>query len=254
VSNVSHELRTPLASIRGMAETLWIHGESDPDLRERYLPRIVSQTDRLARLATQLLDLAQIESGNLIGRFEPVSLQSVVADAMQDCASGADERGVRLVDRVPPDLPPVRGDRDRLVQVFLNLVDNAIRYTPEDGSVEVAATVMDDAVQATVRDTGEGIPEEELPHIFERFFRVDRSRSRRGGGTGLGLSIVRDIVHAHQGSIRVDSVPGEGTCFRLVFPLLPADEEGTSFEPPSAAGYEEAHESELAVEPGTVRG
>ncbi|MBA2320452.1 MAG: HAMP domain-containing protein, partial [Deltaproteobacteria bacterium] len=139
VSDVSHELRTPLASIRSITETLMAHGRTDPDLIERYLPRIVVQVDRLARLATQLLDLAQIESGNLIAHEARVELGNVVDEVFGVVAPAATERGVQLVRAFPKGLPAFRADRDRIVQVFLNLVDNAIRYTPRNGTVEVGA-------------------------------------------------------------------------------------------------------------------
>jgi len=221
VSNVSHELRTPLASIRGMAETLTIHGDSDPELRSRYLPRIVAQTDRLARLATQLLDLAQIESGGLVNYFAPTSIVDVVDEALSTCSEKAAAGSVRMVVEVARDLPEVVADRDRLVQVFLNLVDNAIRYTPPRGSVTVTASAVTDGVEATVRDTGSGIPADHLPHIFERFYRVDQARTTKAGGTGLGLSIVEQIVKAHGGHIEAMSDVGQGTCFRVFLPLQP---------------------------------
>jgi signal transduction histidine kinase len=229
VSNVSHELRTPLAAIRGMAETLLTHGETDPDLRGRYLPRIVSQTDRLARLASQLLDLAQIESGNLLHRLEPVSVASVLDEVLSTCHEGAEQRGVRLVTDVPESLPLVPMDRDRMVQVLLNLVDNALRYTPMGGSVSVAARHGGGELAVSVRDTGKGIPPEHLPHLFERFYRVDPARTSRAGGTGLGLAIVKQIVEAHEGRIDVESTPGVGTTFTVTLPAgaaEPAREEG----------------------------
>ncbi|MCC2671772.1 MAG: signal transduction histidine kinase, partial [Armatimonadetes bacterium] len=162
VSNVSHELRTPLASIRGMAETLLVHGESDPELRQRYLPRIVSQTDRLARLATQFLDLALIESGSVLKFLTSVSLPSVFAEVASTSGERAESEGVRLRIDVPDDLPPIVADRDRLVQVFINLVDNAIRYTPPGGEVAIRSRLDGDQICATVSDTGSGIPPEHL--------------------------------------------------------------------------------------------
>jgi signal transduction histidine kinase len=219
VSNVSHELRTPLASIRGMAETLQQHGDEDPSLRDRYLPRIVAQTDRLARLASQLLDLAQIESGNLVGSFAPLSLPSVVDEAVHTCRDRADERGVRIEDRFPENLPAVAGDRDRLVQVFVNLIDNAVRHTPEGGRVTLTAACDDRWCAASVEDTGSGIPGEHLARLSERFYRVEEARSLRTGGTGLGLSIVQQIVEAHGGRISVESVVGQGTRFTFTLPL-----------------------------------
>lgn len=219
VSNVSHELRTPLAAIRGMAETIQQHGETDPDLRRRYLPRIISQTERLARLASQLLDLAQIESGNLISRFAPVHLGEVLTEVTQTCAGGASERGVEVITRVEPDLPPLEGDGDRLEQVFINLIDNAVRHTPPGGSVTASIRRIEQNLEVVIEDTGEGIPAEHLPHLFERFYRVDAARSRSGGGTGLGLSIVEQIVMGHHGSIHVESEVDRGTRFILKLPL-----------------------------------
>lgn len=217
VSNVSHELRTPLAAIRGMAETVMEHGASDPALVERYLPRTVAQTDRLARLATQLLDLAQIESGNILSDRQPVGPQEIAAEVTATLAPAAEQKGVRVHNLVPL-LPVVSGDRDRLVQVLINLVDNAVRHTPEGGEVRLEGRQLDGRVELLVIDSGEGIPEEHLPNLFTRFYRVDSSRNRRSGGSGLGLSIVREIVEAHGGSVEVESRPGEGTTFRVVLP------------------------------------
>jgi signal transduction histidine kinase len=219
VSNVSHELRTPLASIRGMAETLQQHGDTDPELRERYLPRIIAQTDRLARLASQLLDLAQIESGNLVDAFAAVSLPSVIEEAAETCRDRAQLGAVRIRLETPLYLPDVLGDRDRLVQVFVNLIDNAVRYTPEGGTITVSARCEDGMCTAAVEDTGAGIAPEHVPRLFERFYRVEESRSLRTGGTGLGLSIVREIVEAHGGRITVESAVGRGTRFELTIPV-----------------------------------
>lgn len=221
VSDVSHELRTPLASIRGMAETLMEHGESDPALRGRYLPRIVAQTDRLARLASQLLDLAQIESGNIVNFFGPTSMPEVIEEATHICSERAGERSVELLVEIADNLPEIVADRDRLVQVFLNLVDNAIRYTPAGGSVTVRAHWNGEQILTSVQDTGSGIPAEHLPHLFERFYRVDRARTVRSGGTGLGLSIVEQIIKAHGGTIEVASELGKGTRFDITLPLCP---------------------------------
>jgi signal transduction histidine kinase len=221
VSNLSHELRTPLAGIRGMAETMLQYRESDETLPDRYLPRIVLQTDRLARLAAQVLDLAQIESGNILGELTPIHLEQAVEETVQLLSPLARERGVELVRELSPELPPVLGDRDCLVQVFVNLLDNALRHTPSGGVVRVAAWEAGGRLVASISDTGCGIPREHLSHLFDRFYRVDSSRSRRSGGSGLGLSIVRGIVEAHGGSIRVESEFNVGTRFFLELPLQP---------------------------------
>lgn len=236
VSNVSHELRTPLASIRSMAETILTHGESDPALVSRYLPRIVHQTDRLARLSSQLLDLAQIESGNLLAEFLPVALPEVITTVYETCRESADQAGVLLTLENAQSLPPVAGDRDRLEQVFLNLVDNALRYTSSGGTVRITMWVEGSYVRADVEDTGAGIPPEHLAHLFERFYRVDPARSQSAGGTGLGLSIVEQIIHAHRGSIGVTSDVGRGTRFEVALPRWVsrpgAKDAGKSIQPP----------------------
>ncbi len=218
VSDVSHELRTPLASIRAITETLIAHGRSDPELADRYLPRIVTHTNRLARLATQLLDLAQIESGNLLGRRASVPLGPVVEEVVQTVADAALARGVEIVVDVAPDLPEVFADRDRLVQVFLNLVDNAIRHTPEAGTVAVRLRQRGHEVVGEVADTGIGMAPEHLPRLFDRFYRVEQARTARQGGSGLGLAIVKQIVDKHGGRIDVESAPGVGTTFRVMLP------------------------------------
>ena len=223
VSDVSHELRTPLASIRGLAETLLEYGPSDPELPGRYLPRIIGQTDRLARLASQLLDISQIESGTLVTSVQPLSLAPLVEEVVQGCAADADGREVRLVVDIPRDFPDVTADRDRLVQVLTNLIDNGIRHTPPGGRLTIRAEAMGDTVTLTGEDTGKGIPPEHLPHVFTRFYRVDPARSRGSGGAGLGLAIVQEIVRAHGGRVRVDSEVGQGTRFTIDLPLTRPD-------------------------------
>ncbi|MFO0604807.1 MAG: ATP-binding protein [Polyangiales bacterium] len=232
VSDVSHELRTPIAAIRTMAETLLQYGDSDPELCRRYLPRVVAQTERLARLAGQILDLALVESGNLLGALAPVPLAGVLQEVSQTQAERAATREVELTVNVPHLLPPVLGDRDRLIQVFLNLTDNALRHTPPGGRVTIAAHLNGDRVEASVEDTGEGIVPANLPHIFERFYRVDKARSMRSGGAGLGLAIVRQVVEAHGGVIDVASTPGVGTRFRIELPCV-VPEGRASLPPPS---------------------
>ena len=225
VSDVSHELRTPLASIRGMAETIVQHAARDPQLVDRYMPRIIAQTDRLARLASQVLDLAQIESGTLLTELSRVSVRSLVDQALHATMTAAEEKGVDLQADVADPIPEIQGDPDRLVQVLINLIGNAVRHTPSGGRVLLTARGEAGQVVVTVRDTGEGIPGEHLPFIFERFYRVDPARTRSGGGSGLGLSIVKQIVAAHGGQISVKSVVGEGTTFEVA---LPASGSGTS--------------------------
>ncbi|MGE0494743.1 MAG: sensor histidine kinase [Vulcanimicrobiota bacterium] len=218
VSDVSHELRAPLAAIRGMAETMVTHGEEDPALNQRFLPRIITQTDRLARLATQLLDLAQIESGNLASTLSDVDLHEVVDEAVSTARQGrGPEKAVEV--GLEPGLPNLRADRDRLVQMLLNLVDNALRHTPDDKCVRVMISQQGSRVEIVVADEGPGIAPEHLPHLFERFYRVDAARNVKVGGAGLGLSIVHQIVRVHGGKIAVESNLGEGTTFRILLPV-----------------------------------
>lgn len=218
VSDVSHELRAPLAAIRGMAETLVAHGEEDPALAKRYLPRIITQTERLARLATQLLDLAQIESGNLASSLSDVSLHEVVDEAVSTARQGRGrESGVEV--ELPDELPTLSADRDRMVQMLLNLVDNALRHTPAEKTVRVSAALNGNSVTLRVADEGPGIAPEHLPHLFERFYRVDSARNVKVGGAGLGLSIVHQIVRVHGGTITVESELGQGTTFSIELPL-----------------------------------
>jgi two-component system OmpR family sensor kinase len=232
VSDASHELRTPLTAIRSMAETILRYGDSDPGLSERYLPRIVAQTDHLARLATQLLDLALIESGRFSDARASLSLVEVLDEVALSYGSRAAELGVEFVVAVPARLPLVHGDRDHLLQVFVNLLDNAFRHTPAGGKVTLSAGSTGERVVASVGDTGRGIPSAHLPHLFERFYRVEPSRSTRSGGAGLGLAIVREIVVAHDGHIEVSSAVGEGTRFDITLPRLATDGR-SSHAPPS---------------------
>lgn len=218
VSDVSHELRAPLAAIRSMTETLIEHGDDDPELKERYLPRILSQTDRLARLATQLLDLAQIESGNLAQHFEEVNLRQALNEVVHTSEPKAKRAGVDVAIELESDEMTVRGSHDQIVQMLLNLVDNAVNYTPEGSRVVMKAFTDEGRTILVVEDNGPGIEQKNLPHLFERFYRVDQARTPNRGGTGLGLSIVQRIVQAHRGTIAVESEVGKGTSFRIELP------------------------------------
>lgn len=218
VSDVSHELRAPLAAIRTMTETLITHGEDDPELNGRYLPRIVSQTDRLARLASQLLDLAHIESGSTLQALDEVEVADLVSEVVHTAEQGAKDLGVTVRTDIEPGLPPIQADRDRLIQMLLNLVDNGISYTPSGSVVTVSAASLEDRLELRVEDNGPGIEASHIPHLFERFYRVDAARTPNRGGTGLGLSIVQRIVQAHRGEIEVESEVGKGTVFRITLP------------------------------------
>ncbi|MGE5552524.1 MAG: two-component system histidine kinase PnpS [Betaproteobacteria bacterium] len=224
VANVSHELRTPLTSLRGFVETLQDGAADDPATLHRFLQIIASETAHLGRLVDDLLDLSRLESGRLELRLSPVDLGDLIQRTVAFYAPAAQAKGLTLKATVPPDLPPVPGDEDLLEQVLRNLVDNAVKYTPEGGQVDVTAEVVsypDQRREAVVRvaDTGPGIPPEHLPRLFERFYRVDRARSRQLGGTGLGLAIVKHIAERHGGRAWVESEPGQGAAFSVALPL-----------------------------------
>ena len=222
VINVSHELRTPLASIRAMAETLLDGALHDSEVSEKFLGNIVREVDRLVRLSEDLTFLARAET--LPPARERFDLGDLVADMAERLATYADKRQVRVaLPQVMPALE-IEADRSELDQVFFNLLDNAIKYTPSGGSVEVILDRDKDTLSITVADTGIGILKEDLPRIFERFWRADRARRFPGeagtatGGTGLGLSIVKHIVEAHGGTIAADSELGKGSRFMVTLP------------------------------------
>lgn len=220
VSDVSHELRAPLAAIRSMAETLVLHGPEDPELSCRYLPRIIEQTERLARLASQLLDLDQIESGAIARSLSAVALDEVVEEAVATALGGRADELAKVTLELEEMVPVLFADRDRLVQMVLNLVGNALSYTPPSGTVTVTvAKAAPKGVEIRVADSGKGIPPTHLPNLFDRFYRVDSARTPNRGGAGLGLAIVKQIVESHGGTIEVTSAVGRGTTFRVYLPL-----------------------------------
>lgn len=214
IANVSHELRTPVSMIKGYVEAILSSAKDDPATLQRFLGTIERHANRLAMLIEDLLTSAELESGRAVLSLNPVSLRSVVDDVLKELEHRARSRGVTMTNDVPDFV--VLGDADRLQQVFTNLLDNAIKYGKPQGKVTVSAMALDEnRIQVHVTDDGPGIPPEALPRIFDRFYRVDKSRSRDQGGTGLGLSIVRDIVRAHGGEVWVQSKPGHGTTFFL---------------------------------------
>ncbi len=216
VANVSHELRTPLASLRAMAETLRDGGLQDRALAERFVDQILQEVDRMSRLVADLLDLSSLEAGVVRLRQEELEAGELVEAVAQRFRELASRKGVRLVVRRQE--ARVRGDPDRLEQAVGNLVANAVQYTPAGGRVEVGVEVHGDEVQVVVQDTGPGIPPEHLPRVFERFYRVDPSRSRAEGGTGLGLAIVKHVALAHGGRVEAGNRPGGGARFVLALP------------------------------------
>jgi len=223
VANVSHELRTPLTAIKGFAETLSSSGFQDRERATHFVSIIDRQAERLSRLIDDLLILSDLELGKMPVRVCPTSLAPIVRDVVELLAEPARRGGIEVEVDVGDGIR-VMGDPDRLAQVVSNLLDNAIKYTPGNGSVRIRAARPSgsDDVELTVEDTGAGIPAEDLPRLAERFYRVDKARIRELGGTGLGLSIVKHIVHAHGGTLRIDSRLGVGTTVTVTIPTCDA--------------------------------
>jgi two-component system, OmpR family, phosphate regulon sensor histidine kinase PhoR len=217
LSNVSHELRTPLSSIKLMLET--VLEAPDEEARDLFLPQALAQVDRLTSLVQQLLEQARAESGQLKLALRDVDLEEVARPIVSSFEPQAANKSVAL-ELLP--LRPVRveADPDRLAQVFVNLIDNALRHTSAGGRVKVELDARDSDAVVRIRDTGEGIPYRDLPRIFERFYVVDRSRTRGSGGAGLGLAIVKGIVDAHGGAISAESMLGRGTTFTIRLPIM----------------------------------
>lgn len=228
ISNLTHELRTPLSALYGYAETLQ-RGVEDKETSARFLGIIERQARRLARLLDDLVSLSDLERGVTPLKIEPLESRRVLSEAAELMQEQALRRGLRLEVRCPDGLPMLAADRDRLHQVMLNLIDNAIKYTPREGRVTVEArealgtdgTGEKLGLALSVTDTGEGIPAAAIPRLTERFYRVDRARSRELGGTGLGLAIVKHIVQLHHGTIRIDSKLREGTTVTIWIPASP---------------------------------
>ncbi len=219
VANVSHELRTPLSVIKGYTETL-VDGHRDMPVedRERFLRTIQRHADRLNSLLEDLLVLSRLESANPGLAPEPIALAKLIADVMDDYRSRPAALDRRLASEIDPAIGELPLDPLKITQVLENLLDNALKYTPPGSAIDVTARLRDAEIIVCVRDSGPGIPAEDLPHIFERFYRVDKGRSREKGGTGLGLSIAKHIVQLHGGRVWVESRLGEGASFFFSLP------------------------------------
>lgn len=223
VANVSHELKTPLTTVKSYVETLLDGADQDPAVRARFLRVVESETDRMVRLVRDLLHLSQLDQGTLQLDVQPYDLPLLAEEALARLAVTAERKGLRLERAWAPGLPPARVDRDKLMQVLLNILANAIEFTPEGGTITVAIDrAGPGALQVRVRDTGIGIPRPDQERIFERFYRVDKARSRMLGGTGLGLAIARQIVETLGGEISLESEPGRGTEVTFTVPAATA--------------------------------
>ena len=224
VANASHELRTPLTNIKLRSEAL-LSGIDDPTLAQRYLHQIDSEADRLGRLATTLLDLSRLDAAvdaQHSEEVDPLPLLQSVASAQR---MRLEQRGLTFVVDLPATLPPLCIWPEQLESILVNLLDNAGKYTPTGGTVSLSAQLNGQRLEISVADNGSGIPAEDLPHIFERFYRVDKARSRRNNpdnrspGAGLGLSIVKTLIEQNHGEVHVQSAPGQGTCIVVDFPV-----------------------------------
>ena len=229
IDNLSHELRTPLTTVGLLAETLSRDAEAagdaiPPKMRER-IGKIEVETGHLVQMVSEIMDLSRIESGTGLTLIDDLDLGRLAAASVERLRLFADRQGVALRVDVPDGLPPIRGDEARLGQVFVNLVHNAVKFSPNGGEVVVAVRPAEGELVASVQDHGIGIPRAAQPRIFERFYKVDRARVRgeTPGGTGLGLAIARHIVEQHGGRIWLESTEGGGSRFSFALPLVPED-------------------------------
>ena len=223
VANVSHELRTPLTNVRSYAETLRsAEGDIPQEMENSFLDIIISETDRMTHIVQDLLTLSRLDAGNTEMRFAPFSFRESVENVCRANAMEARRHGHSLTCTLAEDMPEISGDRQRLEQVVTNILGNAIKYTPDGGHIAVTGGGSGRSVWVEVADDGIGIPEKDRDRIFDRFYRVDKARSRESGGTGLGLSIAKEIVERHHGSLRLVPREGRGTTIRLVLPIDPS--------------------------------
>jgi len=217
ISNVSHELRTPLAAIKALTETLQSGALEDPPAAQRFLMQMETEVDSLSLMVSELLELSRIESGRVPLNLTPTRPMEIVNQAQERLHLQAERAGLTLKMEYPDELPDVMADASRVQQVVVNLLHNAIKFTPTGGQVTVSAEPNNDYICFTVEDTGIGISKEDLPRIFERFYKADRSRTT--SGTGLGLAIARHLVEAHGGRIWAESEIGKGSAFHFTIPL-----------------------------------
>ncbi len=216
VANVSHELRTPLTNIRSYAETLTENaGDLPPEMEKKFLGVILGESDRMTHIVSDLLTLSRFDSGRGELKLTRFSFGEVVQDLYNAVYMEAQRHDHTLTLELEPGLPAIRADRERIVQVMMNIVSNSIKYTLDGGRIDISAGRRGDRVWMVVSDNGIGIPEEDRPRIFERFYRVDKARSRQSGGTGLGLSIAKEIVDRHQGTLELEDKEGPGLAVRL---------------------------------------
>ncbi len=219
VANVSHEMRTPLTSIKGACETILSDPEMEEDMEQFFLNMAVDECDRMTRIVSDLLVLSRLDNKRTqwnIEQFDPDAMLVHICEVMQ---VDADAHSHKLFYTAQRDLPRITADKERVEQVVINILSNAIKYTPDGGKIDLYSRIVSDELEIKVKDTGIGIPPEDLPHLFERFYRVEKSRTSETGGTGLGLAIAKEIIEAHGGSISVASEPNVGTTVTIRLPL-----------------------------------
>ena len=227
VANVSHELRTPLTNIRSYTETLIdAAGDLPQETEIKFLGIVTSEAERMARIVTDLLTLSKLDYNQMDLRFTRFSTHAMLEAVYNAMVLNASEQGHSFQMEIPDTLPDMNGDRERLEQVIVNIVSNSIKYTPQGGHITLSARMQDERLlQIVVRDDGMGIPKNDVPRLFERFYRVDKARSREKGGTGLGLAIAKEMVEAHRGSIRLESELDKGTTVTILLPIdLPLED------------------------------
>ena len=235
---MSHELRTPLTSIKGYVEALLDGGKDEPATATAFLEIIMRQSNRLNLILDDLLQLSQIESGQVLFRREPVDLRALLERTVAVIKPLADKKHHTIELSLPDEYWVVEGDEERLVQVFINLLENAVKYTPDQGRISMAirnathlrTTPPRAMIEIVVADSGIGIPEADRPRVFERFYRVDKARSRELGGTGLGLAIVKHIVEAHSGQVWVEGNTPRGSRFVVHLPVAQESSTAVSTE------------------------
>lgn len=220
VANVSHELRTPLTTIKSYAETLLEGALDEPSIARQFLNVVNNEAERMTRLVNDLLELSRLDNKQTRWNKKALQPADILKDVISKMIVNVKKKNLALKTTISEDLPDIFADRDKIEQVFQNILSNAIKYTPEGGEISVSLDVIEDKIRIVFSDTGIGIPKEDLPRLFERFYRVDKTRSREMGGTGLGLSIAKEIVEAHDGSISIDSELNRGTKVTILLPSL----------------------------------
>jgi two-component system phosphate regulon sensor histidine kinase PhoR len=219
VANVSHELRTPLSILRGYIETLLDSAQTSRDELRRILGVMERHSKRLGLLLDDLLSLAKLESSNPNLELATVRLDELCLNVSRDWEKKFAEKNLHVIVDLAPGLPSVHADASRLQEILYNLLDNAVKYSPKNGEIRLRIEQREKEIALSVSDNGIGISKEDLPRIFERFYRADKSRSREEGGTGLGLAIVKHIAHLHRGRVEAESEPGKGTTIRVILPV-----------------------------------